>query len=545
MTQRHAPWAPLLPAAMIGTDRHGAGLPVWPGAIGQAIAALPGARRAAGVPADIDPAAADLLRAAGILAACERAGARPIALAARPAAPAGTDDQTVADDPAVARWFDWTLREGPERLKQAFFLRFARAGLRLPHALLPTVLELARQSLALRAAVQPLLGARGIWLARQREAWQFAAGVVAADDDDPRQWTDGTLAQRKAFLTGERARDPRAARDRLAAAMPELPAKERAELAHGLAVGLGPDDEPLLDQLRADRSQDVRAVALELLLRLPGAAHPARAAERVAALMSRGSLLTGRRWAIEAPAEAAADWKADQIEPVAGPGKLGQRAWWLYQLVRQVPLAWWTAHTGLDVRQLAAWADGGEWAEALWMGWRDVLRRAPDRQWAEALLEDWPAAETAGASATAPARAVLGGRELVLWIVSPEVRERHFERQLDAGDAALVAQIHAIVAGCAPGAAVSPRLAARLVPLVRRALGAPVLPDDGPHGAATQLREAVARSLPELCCTLPLSALADFNDWPVNPQESAAVGRARHEGRQIIQARRALDAYLP
>ena len=531
-----AAWSALLPAAMVGTDRHPAPLPRWSGEIGATIAALAEVDRADGD--GIDRAAADVLRVAGILAVCGLAGARAQPCAREAAQPAADDTSPIADQPALVQALAWTLREGPDHLKQDFFQRFAQAGLRLPHALLPVALELARQSVALRAALQPLLGERGVWLARQREDWAFAAGVAATDDADPLQWTDGTLEQRKAFLANERARDPGAARERLATALPELPAKERSELARGLAVGLGPDDEALLDQLRADRAQDVRSVALDLLLRLSDAAHPRRAAARIAALMSRGSLLTGRRWLIEPPAAAADDWKADQIEPIVGIANMGQRAWWLYQLARQVPLAWWTAHTGLDARQLAAWADASDWAEPLWLAWRDVLRRAPDRAWAEALLQDWH-------KNTGP-RSVLGARELVLDIVSPEVRERYFEAQLKSADASLVHDVFAIFTGCRPGETVAPRLAALVVRRVTAVLALEARVDDAMAANPTlHAQDALGRYLPHLCCVLPLAALADFDDWPAPPAASAAVDRARHESRQIIQARRALATHLP
>jgi len=530
-------WSALLPVAMVGTDRQSGPLPRWPGDIGAAIAALAQVERPDSV-AGIDQAAANVLRAAGILTVCGLAGARPLARVREATAPAAPDTQPAADDPAIAQWFAWALRDGPDRLKQDFFLRFGRAGLRLPHALLPVALELARQSVALRGIIQPLLGERGVWLARQREDWAFAAGVVATDDHDPRQWVEGTLEQRKAFLAGERARDPAAARERFVAALPELPAKERSELARGLSIGLGMADEPLLDQLRVDRAQEVRVVALELLLRLPDAAHPRRAGERIAALMSRGSLLTGRRWTIEPPAAVADDWKADQIEPATGIANMGQRAWWLYQLARQVPLAWWTAHTGLAPKQLAAWADQSEWAEPLWMAWRDVLRRAPDRAWAEALLDDW--ARNAGP------RAVLGDRELVLWVVSPEVRERYFEAQLESADAPLVTTLFTIVTSCRPGETVSPRLSTLIIQRVKRSLAlVPAADTPLAQDPILHAQDAVGRTLPDLCCVLPLALLADFTDWPAQPTDSAALGRARHEGRQIIQARRALDSCLP
>ena len=533
-----AAWAALLPAAMVGTERHPAPLPRWPGEIGATIAALAEVDRPDGGDG-IDRAAVDVLRVAGILAVCGLAGAQPQACAREAAEPAPDDASPVADQPALVQTLAWTLREGPDRLKHEFFLRFTQAGLRLPHALLAVALELARQSVALRAPLQPLLGERGVWLARQREDWAFAAGVATADDADPRQWSDGTLEQRKAFLANERAREPGAARERLATALPELPAKERSDLARGLAVGLGPDDEALLDQLRADRAQDVRAVALDLLLRLPDAAHPRRAGARIATLMSRGSLLTGRRWLIEPPAAAAEDWKADQIELVVGIANMGQRAWWLYQLVRQVPLGWWTVHTGLDARQLAAWADASEWAEPIWLAWRDVLRRAPDRAWAEALLQDWH-------KNTGP-RAVLGARELVLDVVSPEVRERYFEAQLKSADASLVHDVFAIFTGYCPGDTVSPRLAALVVQRVTGVLALDARVDN-PIAAANptlHAQDALGRYLPHLCCVLPLAALADFDDWPASPGASAAVERARHEGRLIIQARRALATHLP
>lgn len=540
MTSIWPAWSPLLPVAMIGTDRHAAPLPTWPGEIGVAIAALADARRPDGVSPDIDQAAADVLRTAGILTVCGLAGSRPLARESGAGAPAGADAQPVADDPAIATAFAWVLRDGPERLRQAFFLRFAQAGLRLPHAALPAALELARQSLALRATIQPLLGERGVWLARQRDDWQFGAGVVAADELDARQWSEGTLEQRKAFFARERATDPGAARDRLLAVLPELPAKERAELARGLAVSLGPADEALVDKLRADRSQDVRDVALALILRLPDAAHPRRAIERVAALMARGTLLTGRRWTITAPAEAASDWKADQVDPDVANGIMGQRAWWLYQLVRQVPLGWWTTQTGLDIKPLMAWADASEWAVAIWRGWRDVLRRAPDRAWAEALLENARGAENHRGAGALP-----GDRDLFLGMTSPEARERILQRELEAPDVLLATQIRAIVGACAPGEAISPRLSALLVARVRNALAKDTAADPGLHNANVHAQDGVGRCLPDLCCTLPLSFLADFNDWPASTVESAAVGRARHEGRQIIQARRALDAHLP
>jgi len=530
VTQDVGAWSPLLPVAMVGTDRHTAPMPRWPGAIGDAIAAL-------GEPA-AGQAATGVLRAAAILAVCGAAGARPGPSPQAPGVPAGRESTPAVDDPELLRSLGWTMVDGPERLKQAFCLRLGQAGLRLPPVLLTVALEQARQSLAMRPLVQPLLGERGVWLARQRDDWRFAAGVAAAEDDDPRQWDEGTLEQRRAFLAAERARDPRAARERLAAALPELPAKERAELARGLADGLSMDDEPLLEQLRNDRGQDVRAVALDLLLRLPAAAHPRRAAARVAALMARGGLLTGRRWNIEPPSEAGTDWRADQVDPDVPKGAMGQRAWWLYQLVRQVPLGWWTMHTGLSPRELSAWAQAGDWGEPLWRGWRDVLRRAPDQAWAELLLDAKGPAGYGGGS-------IQGDRELALGQVCAEARERWVVQQLATSDEPLSATLWTVMARCAPGESISRNLAAPIVQRVRRTLALDTTVAPGTHNANVLEQEHVGRALPDLCCTLPLPALADFDDWAASPSQSPALARARHAGRQIIQARRVLASRLP
>ena len=531
MTQDFAAWAPLLPVAMVGTDRHAAPLPRWPAAVGDTLAAL--------VDGAGEDSAATVLRVAGVLAVCGRAGAQPRSPVPAPVEAAAADTDPAVDDRELTRWILWALQQGPETLKKDFLLRFAHAGMRLPPALLPTALDQARQSLALRALIQPVLGERGVWLARQRADWGFAAGVVATDENDPRQWDIGTLEQRKAFLRVERTRDPRAARERLAAALSGLPAKERAELAQILEVGLCMDDEPLLDQLRADRGQDVRAVALGLLLRLPDAAHPRRATARVAALMSRGSLLTGRRWQIEPPVEAAADWKADQVDAVAPNDGRGPRAWWLYQLVRQVPLAWWCEQLGTDARGVADWSHGSDWGESLWRGWRDVLRQAPSPDWAELFIDE-PTGKTPRWSG--------GGehydRVMAMSHVTPAARERWVLRQLASADASPAVVIWAVTSTCAPGETVDPSLVRPLVDRIRRTLAKETPPGGDLRDNDTREQHSTGAALPDLACILPLSALADFEEWSQCPSDTPSIAGARYLARQIIQARRALANLL-
>jgi hypothetical protein len=309
-------WSPLLPTVMVGTDRHAGAWPRWPGEIGELVAQL-----TAGADA---PATG--LRIAAVLATCELAGAQGQRWEAALPAPAADESRPALNDVPLLRLIAWAFVDGPARLHQAICLALSQAGHRLPVSLLPSALELGRRSLALRPALIPVLGERGLWLATQRDDWRYAAGVGATEANEAR-WTDGTIEQRRAFLADERRRDPAAARERLAGALAELPARERAELVGELTTGLGNDDEPLLDGLRNDRSKEVRQAALGLLLRLPAAAHPQRAAARIEALLKHERALLRKRWQIEAPTEAAGDWKADQVDAMRPQHEsLGERA---------------------------------------------------------------------------------------------------------------------------------------------------------------------------------------------------------------------------
>lgn len=501
---RSTPWAALLPVAMVGTDRQPGPLPRWPGEVGALVA-----EAATGEPATA------VLRAAAVLAVCGVAGGQGAAWTA--ALPEAAPDDTLPPLPAgpLHAAAGWLFDEGPDRLEHDFCLALAQAGLRLPPALLPRALDAGRRSVALRAPLSPVLGERGRWLAAQHETWRYAAGV-AGDAGETATWTDGSIDQRRAFLAAERGRDPAAARDRLAAALPELAAKERADLAGVLATSLDADDEPLLDQLRADRSREVRQVALGLLLRLPDAGHPTRAIARLAALMRPDR---ARRWVIDAPDAVDPAWKDDQVD-AARPSheSLGERGWWLYQLVRQAPLSWWTGHTGLTAAELRAWADGTDWAEALLRGWRDVLTRTAAPDWCEAFLAHWPATLWRDGSGA------------VLALLPVAAREAHWLRRLKDTPVALDDVVTESLATCPPGETLSPALSTALAAGVRQRIDAGALAHD------YRLRGL----LPDLCCAVHPDTLGSFTDLPRGADETPGQSDSLNTVAQVVAVRRAL-----
>ena len=509
-------WAALLPAATVGTDRQPGPWPLPDNDIGALARAA-----AAAAP---NPATG-LLRAAAVLATCTLAGAQgPVwAEALSPAAPADTRPPLPAGRAldAVA----WALRDGPARLQHDALQRVGQAGLRLPPTLLPLALEQGRRSVALRAALLDALGERGLWLAAQRPNWAYAAGSTATDDTDA-TWTDGTLEQRRAWFTQARLRNAAAAREHLQAALPELPARERADLVAALATGLGADDEPLLDSLRTDRSREVRQAALALLLRLPDAAHPQRAAARIAPLLTQERGLLRKRWVLDAPTAPAADAKADQLDtPRPEKESLGERAWWLYQLVRQAPLGWWRTHTGMSPAELLAWAAGTDWTEALVRGWADVLFAAPDDDWCDALLDHWPPTLR-----ESPAR--------VLGLLTPARRDRHLLRQ--ARDPALTASaLVQSLAACPSGQPLSAELSAELSAVLAHTLRTQV--GNGQLNTDYGLRGLLA----DFACAAHADALDTLAALPRRADETPSCAEALHTVTHIVAARQALNTLTP
>lgn len=504
-------WSALLPAATVGTDRQPGPWPLPAGDIG----AL--ARRAA---EGADPATG-LLRAAAVLAVCGLAGAQGPTWT-EPLPPAAPDDTLPALDAGAALdALAWVLQDGPARLQHEGLLCLAAAGLRLPERLLPLALELGRRSVSLRAPLLDVLGERGLWLAAQRADWAYAAGTSEAARDDG-AWTDGTLEQRRAWFTQARAADPAAARERLQAALPELPARERADLVAALATGLGPADEALLDLLRMDRSREVRQAALQLLLRLPDAAHPQRAAARLAPLLTLERGLLRRRWMLEAPTATGGDWKADQLDtPRPEKDSLGERAWWLYQLVRQVPLPWWSAHTGMTAAELLAWAAGTDWTEALLRGWTDVLFAAPEDAWCDALLDHWPPGMREN-----PAR--------VLGLLAPPQRDRHLLRDARIGVPVTTVILHALDA-CPPGQSLSVDLSGVLTDTLRRHAA------DGLLSMDYSLRNLLG----EFACMAHAETFGALAALPRRADETPSCAEALLTVERIVNARRALLTLIP
>ena len=473
------------------------------------------------VAAQGDDPAQGFCRVAGILAACRLAALSlppPLPL---PAA-ATADAQALTDDHPACAALATAFAEGPLRLQYEACLRLAEVDAHLPAALLPSALQAGQRQQVLRAALLPQLGARGQWLAACNPDWRYAAssGESAPDaNDEEQQWQQGGIEQRSQYFRALRSRDPAAANALLQAQLGELAAKERAALVELLAIGLQADDAALLESLLKDRSREVRYIAARLLALLPDATHARRLRLWTAELVTSRRGMLGRSWQCEAPAAVDPDWAGAAIESTRPQHEtLGERAWWLYQLVRQVPLAWWCERTGMRAAELLAWGARSDWAEALQRGWRERVGAA-DPEWIEAML-----------ASNAPI--FRHGMSDLLALLPMAQRERHWPRSL--AELQKVGLLGPIIGACAPGETLSPGYSAALLPSLHALLEGDALRQD--YGLRAVLLELATLLHPD---SLPALRLP-----PRRGDETPALAECLTDFQRIVAVRRALHDSL-
>ncbi|MGX1313992.1 hypothetical protein RKD24_004111 [Streptomyces calvus] len=391
-------WEELVTTALLGTDRR------------TPAGSVPGPR-----------APHDLLDAAALATVRRRAGLRPARAARRPA-PAPADPRP-ALPPAAARRLTLLLTDRPgtsgggrrgtapdlmELLPQ--WLAAANAhGYAAPPEALPALLDAARGRTDLRPAALRFAGPRALWLARLNPDWRFAlrathgGGASASAPDDPdrtrRLWQEGLFAERVALLTALRSRAPAAARALLAATWATERAEDRLMFLDSLRAGLGPDDEPFLEQALADRSRNVRATAAELLSALPDSALAGRMALRAAACVAVDRTRDVPMIVVEAPHECDAGMERDGVVAKAPAGR-GERSWWLGQLVEAAPLGCWSRRLGgRTPREIVALPVADGWQGELHAAWCRAAVRQRNAAWSRALLGEPSAPEAGGPGA--------------------------------------------------------------------------------------------------------------------------------------------------
>ena len=503
---------------LIGTDRRPPTLPVAVGEIGDLLGQI------AAADGDVETR---VLRSAGVLAVCGDAGFMPAAARAPAHAACLPETLRAPDDKHSISLLQQILAEGPDLLRVEALQVLAATDSCLPPRLLPMALEAARAASFLRAVLLPVLGQRGRWLAAQNPDWSFVAtGDVSVPERE--HWEHGTIEQRQRYLALMRRSDPAHARFQLVAVLPELDARERASLLGQLQVGLGPEDEDLFDGLLQDRSKEVRQLAAAMLSRLPHSRYVERMAARMSACLKTERKLLRRVLNVEPPAQFAADWKQDALEETRAKSEtLGDRAWWLYQIARALPLDWWTHHTEMSPLDLLKWASGTDWEKALLRAWREAMAREANAAWAAALL----------------AHKSMDEQDVFELIDSLPLaqREQHWLEILDAKakNAVLGDVLARIVASIGETRMrgdewVSVDFARNALRLARRNF-------DHKGGMYDY---TLRKSLVDFVCVIPANALTEATiPWPLDPQ-SQYFNETAARVLLVVEQRRALNQYF-
>lgn len=363
-----------------------------------------------------------------LLLGAERAGSLPQPpppgrLAARAAQPPATDKESALLDLAAAASPWWRAGIAPQpagppppppppddrpqcspgaaailsRLLQGGFrdvlpewLEIARGrNLGIPFDCIPDLLEAARHSPALRELATAVAGPRGRWLAAMNPDWSFANLSDSASPED--LWQIGTLEQRLILLRSLRRTDAARALTLVQSTWATDPPDDRAKFLPELAAGLSMADEPFLETCLDDKRKPVRAAAAALLARLPASRFVARMIERCTPLLAyeppRKKSAAGRITATLPPAFDKS-WARDGIEEKPPQG-MGEKAWWLQQILSTTPPATWTAAWRVTPAALIAAAEEGDWRTVLITAWTSAAVAFADQDWAEALLAWW------------------------------------------------------------------------------------------------------------------------------------------------------------
>jgi Family of unknown function (DUF5691)/SWIM zinc finger len=328
-------------------------------------------------------APARVLGSAAAVAVRQRAGWLP-AVDETPAPEPATADPRSLVSPKAAWLLHRVLENHPELLPE--WLQYAgRAGSRPPDEDLPHLLATAARHEETRVALQPILGPRAVWLAAQIP--ELAAGFESPVTDLAEAWLAARGAPTRGALLGRlRESNPDSARLFVESAWADASTEDRAAAVE--AIGRAPDaaDEPLLVRALADRRMEVRVAAAGALAGLGGSDFAQRLEARSRDLLASAGRL---RPSLAARLPEAWDQELESFGLVRKPpAGLGERAWWLRQLIALQPPRHWERWLGADPGALLERALRSDDARPILEGWVEAAVRHRDPNWALALLRE-------------------------------------------------------------------------------------------------------------------------------------------------------------
>ncbi len=300
-------WELLTKHAILGTERQAFSLPKTQSPLSSLSAQL-----------ETKEPAEKLLHSAALLTEYRRIGWQPLSFDEKPPL-VPSQAETLPQCTAVGLLRS-ILQEDNSNLQSALIKEWLRllqaAGQRVPFEFLPILLDKAKQEKNLWPYLKPTMGQRGHWLIQFNPDWQ-------ADTDV--RWDTGSHAARLSYLQQVRATDPTKARELLAATWQQETAQARQAFLAIFWSQLSLDDEAFLENCLKDRSQIVRQLAAQMLGSLES--------RFLKQLLERLSTYITIKKTLEVELPIKYDksvWVGIKEKP---PSSMGEKAWWLYQML--------------------------------------------------------------------------------------------------------------------------------------------------------------------------------------------------------------------
>ncbi len=280
-----------------------------------------------------------LLLAAGSLALYQQAGNTP-AQAPEPPQPAASENAPTCSKKAMHLLQELFQKEQHELLLTEALQRLKQARQRLPYELLPVALGYGARSKEIRPLLFAVLGERGRWLSQFEKTWAWATQFLveiseSLPHDAETLWQEGTLGQRSQLLARMRAAEPAKAHEWLSDVWKQEKAEARAEFLSTFITGLSSDDEAFLEKALDDRSETVRDVSANLLVRIPTSALAQRMLARADVMLTH----THGKFSITLPT-LDASWQRDGIAKPPNQNT-GTQTWYTQQVLALIPPTHW------------------------------------------------------------------------------------------------------------------------------------------------------------------------------------------------------------
>ena len=309
-------------------------------------------------------------------------GKKAIAFPFTPFPPANPEDLPETSEAAVVCLY--RILSGTQRDWLIDWLQLASLNKKIVSApALPELLDAISMEKSLLDHAMPVLGKRGLWLAKLNPDWSFPIGNEST-------WESGTLKERQAYFRQLRRKNPDLARNLLEPVWAGEPASARSAWLRLLSDNLDTADEPFLEQRLDDKSKEVRALAADLLASLPESSFRYRMQTRLTAMLeyTYPKLIRKASFTVKMPETFDAAAIRDGVDAKLSNVKMGAKSTALLRMVSTIPPSFWESHFQAGPETLWRAAEKNEWAEALQMGWAWAATRHKNAGWSEMILRN-------------------------------------------------------------------------------------------------------------------------------------------------------------